>query len=158
MIDPIHLVLGTGKLNLVDDSGPIQKVQVQLDGASARDGTNVVQQFGLASNPPVGSDLIYGAPGGVRDKLVVNGSNHQGSRPRNTPPGGVKLYDQGGRFVGILNDGNIILLAPGETLLRLVNERFMALFNTHTHPANNTVPAQQMTATHLTGATKAGCP
>lgn len=158
MIGWRHLLFGAGKVNLTDDGGAVQVMQLQMSAVEARDGTPMVQHFGLASTPPAGSDAMFAAIGGERGKPFGIGSNHPASRPRGTPAGGVKLYDQGGRFVGLLNDGNIVLTAPGETLEQLINARFVALFNTHTHPRNGAPPAQQATATHLTGATKAGCP
>ena len=161
MIHALIRMLGAGKLNTTTTAGSVLVGQVQLSAAETRDNTPIVQHFGLASTPPAGSDVLYAAFGGDRSRVVAFGTNHQSFYPPGIPSGGVKMYDEGGRFVGMLNDGNIIMMAPGETLHQLVTQVFQALFNEHTHPTpdgESGPPTQQMTSAHLTGATRAGGP
>jgi phage gp45-like len=159
MIDRQKMSFGLGKVNITDATGPVLSAQVQLSAAEARDGTPLVQHFGVASTPPAGSDVLFASVSGDRSHVVGVASNHQASRPVGVPPGGVKLYDEGGRFIAMLNDGLITITAPGEVLRRLVTDAFMAVFNEHTHtcPAGGSSgPSPVMTTAQLTGATHAG--
>ena len=157
-----HLAMGIGKLQLVDDTGTIQTAQVQLSASETRDATPVMQNFGFQSSAPADSDVIFASLDAQRGKVAVIGTNHQASRMKGLARGGARQHDQGGRQVLINNDGLIQLFAPGEVLHKLVTDVFVALFNSHTHPgiqpgAGNTgVPTQQMSAAHLTTATRAG--
>ena len=159
---PWAMTFGIGKVQLVDDTGTAQTAQLQLSASETRDATPYVKHFGFDSNAPPGSDVIFGALGGQRTKVFAIGTNHQPSRLKNLPSGGVRLYDQGARQVLLDNSGLIQLFGPGETLHKLVTDLFMTLFNQHTHGGvqtgggNTAVPNQLMTAAHLTTATRAG--
>jgi len=161
MIAAIHRMFGLGKVNLVDDSQGVQTAQVQMSAVESRDQSPIVQHFGFASNPPPGSDVFFISMSGDRTKVLGVGTNHPASRQTNTPTGGAKMYDAGGRYIGMLNDGNIVMMAPGETLRQLMTEVALQVFNAHTHPCpggTTGVPNQQMGAADLTGATRAGGP
>ncbi len=154
-----HLLHGIGKVVMVDDSGPIQTAQVRLSASEVRDATPMLAQFGFQSNPPTDSDVLHTSLEGERSKLVVVGTNHQASRMRGLASGGARQHDQGGRQILMNNDGLIQAFAPGEVLHRLMTEIAMAIFNQHTHPTpsgTSGAPNQQMTATHLTTAFRAG--
>ncbi|MCY0854347.1 phage baseplate assembly protein [Cupriavidus sp. D39] len=69
-------------MTTVNDAGGVQMMQVKLNAEETRDNTPRVPEFGLASNPPVGSDAIVVFLGGDRSQGVVLGTVHQVSRPR----------------------------------------------------------------------------
>ena len=156
-----HLAMGIGKVVLVNDGGTIQTAQVQLSASETRDATPMLQNFGFQSNPPAGSDVIFASLDAQRSKVAVIGTNHQPSRMKGLGSGGARQHDQGGRQVLLNNDGLIQLFAPGEVLHQLMTKVAMDLINTHTHVCSGTgsatsKPQQQMTAAHLTSATRAG--
>jgi phage baseplate assembly protein V len=111
----IMFAIGRGKVTLVDDSGPIQKHQVDMgplgpNGSLAiRDNTAHAALFGVASNPPVGADAIVLFVGGDRSNGVVVATNHQAYRLRNLQPGDTALYD-------IRSGQTVILSAAGVTI------------------------------------------
>ncbi len=154
--DRVELIVGAGRLTLVDDTGPVQTGQVQLSAVETRDKMPLIQHFGFQSSPPAGSDVVHLSIAGDRGRSVVIASNHQPSRPKGLARGGVRVFDQGGVQVLIGNDGTIQINAPGETLHHLLTDLAAQIFNEHTHPSVGAPPTQQMTAAHWTTATRAG--
>ena len=109
----LQLMLGLGKVYTTVDSGNAQVAQVGLSAAETRDNTPMMGLFGVISNPPVGSDVVYVAMSGDRSKVLVVGTNHQQSRYRNAPVGAGGVYDQKGSFLIFTNDGNATLSLSG---------------------------------------------
>lgn len=107
------LMVGLGKSGPVQDGGDVQLMQAQLSVAETRDNTPVIQQFGLSSNPPVGSDLSLAFIGGDRGKGMVIGTNHGPSRQKGLVPGQSVVYDQHGSTVLLSSDGNATITVTG---------------------------------------------
>jgi phage baseplate assembly protein V len=110
----IQMMLGRGRVTYVDDSGPVQKMQVRANGLVTSDARTRLPEFGHASNPPVGSDVFYGAISGDSSNVAVVGTNHQESRPRNLLPGESMLYSQDGKYVYMTSEGGISVFANGQ--------------------------------------------
>ena len=82
-----------GRTTLVtDETGNIQTVQVQHTAFETRK-LNSMQQIGLASALPLGSDTMSINVGGDNSNGVIIASNHQTYRPKNLKPGEIMLYD-----------------------------------------------------------------
>ncbi|HZR87899.1 MAG TPA: phage baseplate assembly protein [Bradyrhizobium sp.] len=104
-----------GRLLLTDDTGPVQRLQADFGPIDAsgkslgiRDRLPRLVEYGLASSPPAGSDVVVTCHDGDLSNAVVVATNHQASRLKNLNPGDVALYD---------NRGNtIVLSAAGITL------------------------------------------
>ena len=157
-----HVVGFARTTTAADESGNTSKVQIRVNDLQVIDGYQVVGQFGFQSSIPVGTDVVRMSVSGDLTNGVIVGTSHIESRMKGLPSGGSRHYDLGGRQVLLANDGLIQLFAPGEVLHKLVTEVFMQLFNSHTHGgvlpggAQTAKPTQQMTAAHLTSATRAG--
>lgn len=104
-------LVGRGRLTAIDDSGPVQVVQVQLGGDELKDDTPNVQHYGFASSPPPGTDVVVVFIAGERTNGAIVATNHQDSRLRNLLVGDVALYDLRGQVVK-LSDLGILLDAP----------------------------------------------
>jgi len=113
----IQMLIGRGRVTQVDDSGPVQLLQVQASGFELADKRARVQEFGLTSNPPVGSDAALMALTGDRTAVMVVATNHQGSRPRNLAPGETKLYSEDGKYVYLTAAGGIVVDAKGQDVV-----------------------------------------
>jgi len=113
----IQMLVGRGRITQVDDSGPVQRLQVQASGFELADKRARVQEFGLTSNPPIGSDAALMAMTGDRTAVMVVGTNHQGSRPRNLAPGETKLYSEDGKYVYLTASGGIVVDANGQDVV-----------------------------------------
>jgi len=110
----IQMMLGRGRVTYVDDSGPVQKMQVRANGLVTSDARTRLPEFGHASNPPIGSDVFYGAICGDSSNVAVVGTNHQESRPRNLLPGESMLYSQDGKYVYVTASGGLSVFANGQ--------------------------------------------
>ncbi len=109
----LHLVR-LGRVSAVDDTGSVQRIQVTeaapgADGSPAVvDAVPVLGLFGLASSPPLKSDVLVVRLYGGRTLSIALGTNHQPSRLRGLSPGDAALYDQRGAYVWLTPDGLVI--------------------------------------------------
>ena len=124
MIHRLLNMIGAGRTSLVDDSDVVQRVQVD-EGAIAPDGGRrltdrvpKIGHFGLASVPPIKSELTLLRAGGLRSQTIAIGSNHQPSRLRNLQPGDSALYDVRGARVQLTADGLAIDCAGMPAVIR----------------------------------------
>jgi phage gp45-like len=100
LIRRVKMMFSLGRVQLTDDTGPVQLHQVDMGPH--------LKHFGFASNPPVGSDVFVGFLRGDRSSGVVLGSNHQPSRLKNLQPGDAALYDERGAYVWLGPNGPVI--------------------------------------------------
>jgi len=110
----VLLSLARALVTTVNDAGGVQMMQVKLNAIETRDNTPRIPEFGLTSNPPVGSDAIVCFLGGDRSNGVVLGTVHQPSRPKNLAPGETMLYSQDGKYVYLTASGGISVFANGQ--------------------------------------------
>ena len=117
MTDLSHRIanaIGLGRLKLLDDTGPVQMVQVDqgaIGPDNARrllDRVRRVMEFGFVSSPPVGTEAVLARLGGSRTLSLVIGTNHQASRPRDLQEGDSALYDVRGARVWLTANGIVI--------------------------------------------------
>lgn len=104
----LHLV-NRARLNLVDDSGVVQKLQVSErigpDGTSTTtDNVLRVSEYGFSSYAPVGSDIVLMRLNGDRTQTLALGSNHQASRPTGLSAADSILYSSRGQKVWLAAD------------------------------------------------------
>jgi phage gp45-like len=97
--------IAAGTMTAADDSGTVQRHQVKIGYMELLDQVPVVQQFGLASCPPLTSDVIVLFIGGDRSNAVVIGSNNQGKRPTGQAYGETSLFNAFGMSIYISKNG-----------------------------------------------------
>ncbi|MGY2732396.1 phage baseplate assembly protein domain-containing protein [Sphingomonas sp. UYP23] len=89
-------MLRVARIKLVDDSGPVQRLQIDEgdfpDGRRVLDKIAHLKHFGFASSPPAESDVMLTALGGDRSQTIAIGTNHQKSRPLGLGMGDSMLY------------------------------------------------------------------
>ena len=112
----VQNMVGMGSTSApVDDTGAVQTVQVLTKSGIPVSGVPVVSLFGVSSVMPVGSNVALLAIAGDSSALMAVATAHQGSRPKNTPAGGVVLHDElggmgaTGASLAFTNDGNAVL-------------------------------------------------
>lgn len=110
----VRAIIGRGRVKFVDDSGPVQKMQVLMNGIETPDNRYRVPEFGFTSNPPEDSDVIAVHVAGDRSAGAVLGTNHQPSRPKGLQPGETMLYSQDGKSVYLTASGGIVVEAKGQ--------------------------------------------
>ena len=129
-------------------------VQVQLLNSEAVDRVEALQPYGFSSFPKPGGDVLMLTVGGLRDDKVIIAIDDPSVRIRDLAQGelgisdgatviairttGVQIVTPGA--LAMQSDGNATLYAPqvrlglyGAAFLKLVDERFIALFNAHVH-------------------------
>lgn len=107
-------LIGRARINLIDDTGPVQMAQVTVNDLETIDKVPVVQAFGFASNPPKGSDVALVFVGGDRSNGVVVATNSQKYRARNLAPGESVIYTQDGKQIYLTASGGIKIAANGQ--------------------------------------------
>ena len=100
-------LIGRGRIKSVNDSGPVQTMQVQL-GNEIHDNLPRLADFGFNSLPPVDTDVCVLFIGGDRSNGVAISTGHQSTRKKNLFPGESALYDSIGKFIHLTKDGIII--------------------------------------------------
>lgn len=104
-------LIGRARINLIDDTGPVQMAQVTVNDLETIDKVPVVQAFGFGSNPPNGSDVALVFVGGDRSNGVVVATNSQKYRVRNLAPGESVIYTQDGKQIYLTANGGIKISA-----------------------------------------------
>lgn len=110
----VWAIIGRGRVKFVDDSGPVQKMQVLMNGIETPDNRYRVPEFGFTSNPPEDSDVIAVHVAGDRSAGAVLGTNHQPSRPTGLQPGEMMIYSQDGKSVYLTASGGIVVNAKNQ--------------------------------------------
>ena len=101
----IQLVVGRGRITTTDDSGPVQKVQIQIGELETRDTTPRVAEYGFTSNPLPGCHGVVVFVGGDRSNGVILGTNDQSARLKDLKRGEVAIYDDQGQSVWLKRTG-----------------------------------------------------
>jgi phage baseplate assembly protein V len=112
----VLLSLARALVTTVNDAGGFQKVQVKLNALETIDNAPRSAEFGLTSNPPIGSDAFIVFLGGDRSNGVVLGTVHQASRPKNLQPGETMIYSQDGKYVYLTASGGIVVEAKNQSV------------------------------------------
>lgn len=109
----VQLVIGRARITFSNDAGNVQTMQLRLGQQETRDATPRLGEFGHASRPPVGADVIVLFPAGDRSNGVVIATGDQATRPRGLAEGESQLYDLWGKSVYLTASGGIVVEAQG---------------------------------------------
>ncbi len=139
----LQMLVGLGRVALVDDSEAVQMVQLALGALEVRDRTPRLAEFGFASNPPAGSDATLLFVGGDRSNGVVIATSNQALRLKGLQPGEAAIYDSLGKYVWLTASG-IVVEAKGQPVT--VNDASTVTVNASTSVLINS-PATKITGT-----------
>lgn len=132
----IQMMFGRARVTYVDDSGPVQKMQVRMSGLETPDNRLRLAEFGFTSNPPIGSDVLALHIAGDRGSGAVFATNHQASRPKGLAAGESMLYSQDGKYVYMTALGGIVVEAKGQNVT--VNDATTVTINASSKVIMNT--------------------
>ncbi len=91
-----------------DESQSVSRIQVVLPGGEIRSDVPLLQDYGLASRPVPGADVVLVFQGGDRARGTAVASGDQRNRPNYLQPGEVALYHPGtGARIWMKTDGSI---------------------------------------------------
>ena len=108
----VRTMLMRATLTGVDDAHDLQQMQVTRLEGEVLEECERVGQYGLASVPPLGAEVIVGQIGGNADHQVVLGVDDR-SRPHPLTPGQTVIYDASGTKITLDAGGNLIITASG---------------------------------------------
>lgn len=98
----IRSLVGRARITMVDDAKqPVQLLQLRLSANELLDPMPRLAEYGLASNPPDGTDAIVIFLGGDRAAGVAIATNHRNSRLKGLQRGEVAIHDDQGRWIWI---------------------------------------------------------
>lgn len=106
-MNALRLMVARAAVNLINDAGGLQVLQINALASETVDGVERVQNYGLTSHPPRGSTAIAVAVGGNRNHLVAIAVDDEASRPRELEEGEVALYNNANAQQLLDRDGNI---------------------------------------------------
>jgi phage baseplate assembly protein V len=92
----LRLMVARGLVNLINDAGGLQRLQVEALDNEPLDGVERVQNFGHTSHPPRGSMPVLVAVGGSRDHMVAVAVDNEEHRPRDLQEGESAMYNAHG--------------------------------------------------------------
>ena len=95
-----------GKLNLVKSADNIQKVQVSGLADETLQDVELMQQFGLTSMPPAGTQVVVLPMGGETTHSIVIATENGSFRVKNLKSGETAVYDESGSTI-ILKQGRL---------------------------------------------------
>lgn len=100
-----------------DESGNVQKFQLQYNANETRDKIPSAQFYGFASSPLPGSNVVILNPLGDSGGGVVIASHDPRYRPTGMAPGESKHHDHIGQFVYLAADGSIHITANHKVII-----------------------------------------
>lgn len=128
LVRRVRLMVARGIVNLVNDAGGLQTMQLSLLDGEVRDDVERVQNYGMTSNPPAGAVPVAVAVAGSRDHLMVVAADHPGYRVVGLQSGEVCIYtDEGDRV--FMKRGRVVevvtktLRINADTLIELNTDR-----------------------------------
>ena len=104
----LQMLVGLGRVTLVDDTGTVQMLQLKLGALELRDRTPRLAEYGFASNPPAGSDAALLFVGGDRSNGVVIATGNQTYRLKGLANGDAAIYDSRGQSVWLTASGIVV--------------------------------------------------
>ncbi len=111
----ISMMVARGLIQLIEDGGTRQSVQVQLLADEIAPDVERFQDYGLTSNPHPGAEAIFLAVVGSRTQGVVIRVEDRQYRLAGLASGEVALYDDLGQTVWLKRDG-IYIDTPGKVI------------------------------------------
>lgn len=102
----------------VDDSGNLQKMQIESLGHSVYDNVEKFEQFGFTSNPPAGLDAVIIERCG---KYIIVAIGDRKYRIKNLESGDTAIYDIRGQIIKLNGDGITVSDAFGNSVKTTTN-------------------------------------
>lgn len=145
-------------VQLANDAGGLQVVQLSVLEDETRDGCERFQQYGLTSVPFAGAEAVVLFVGGRRDHPLVVAVDDRRYRKKDLQPGEVALYSAAGQWVLLKADGTIDLgggtmqpAALGQDVRDELDD-LRAKFAAHTHAVPSTGLVSASAGSPVTGA------
>lgn len=101
----LMMLVGRGRIKVVDDTQTVQFLQIQLGSDEIRDKTPRLAEYGFTSSPPPGSDGVAVFLTGDRSDGIVIATGNQQFRPTGLQPGDSAMHNNTGNIIKITASG-----------------------------------------------------
>ncbi|MDD0853000.1 phage baseplate assembly protein V [Halobacteriovorax sp. GB3] len=119
-------MISRSKVNLVDDSTPIQNLQLSLLKGETKSKIERIQNYGFTSVPLEGADAICVSIGGNRDNSIVIAVDDKRYRLKTLKDGEVAIYTDEGDYIHFQRENKIEIKTKELT----VNSEVKTIINT----------------------------
>lgn len=109
------MAVGRGRTTVVNDAGRVQTLQIRLGADEVVDAMPRLAEYGLASNPPAGSDAVAVFLAGERSNGVVIACGNQTYRMTGLASGEVAIHNNVGQSV-LLAEGGMTINGGGQAI------------------------------------------
>jgi len=117
LVKPVYLrtqlMVLRSVVNLVDDSGGIQLLQVDSLADRTADAVEHFQPLGLSSVPSRDAECVALAVGGNQDHPIAIGVQDRSYRPTGLAEGETTVYDKTGSRLHLKSDGDVAMVPSG---------------------------------------------
>lgn len=165
----VQMLLGRGVVRATESKSGRSLLQVALMRDELRSGVEHLQEYGFASRPPVGAEVVVLFAGGNRDHGVVIASGDRRTRPNLLAPSEVAIYHPSGSQVLLRSDGSVLVSSATQVVLDTPSVRVQgdlvvtgevtdrvetgglsmhsmrSIFNVHSHPGGVVTPKMGVT-------------
>lgn len=143
----ISLMAGRALLNIIDDSGGLQVVQLSALAGETREKVSRFQNFGFTSNPPAGSEAIILSLGGQRESMVVIATESRDARFKNLAAGESAQYSADGASFALKTGkkaemiiSKLKITGDSHELIQVLDDLVTAIINARTNTAIGPMP------------------
>ncbi len=118
----INQLIQRGIVHQVDDSRPIQSLQVAFDSEDVQDNVLRVQNYGFTSCPPNKSESVVLSPCGERDYAMAISVDSPDDRLTGLKEGEVAIYNNANVKILLKSNGKLHISNNGQNLGKLISE------------------------------------
>lgn len=117
----LRSVILRGIVRVVDDSAPLQIMQVQGLASAISANIEHLQPFGFSSNPPLGAEVLTLSIGAAPGHLVSVLATDRRYRIRNLASGEAILFNQWGDYIKLHADHTIEVFSQNQVTVNATN-------------------------------------
>ena len=123
----VAMMVARGVIKAIKDDKGIQLIQVSLLAGEVRDNIERFQEYGLTSNPPVGSEACVIFPMGNRDHGICIAIDNRTFRKKGLAEGEVALYNKEEIFLLLKTGGKLELKNSNEDFVTVLSDFLKAI-------------------------------
>ena len=131
IVNKLKSVFGKGLVDSVNDAGAIQTIKISGLENEVLDGIDRIQNYGMTSNPPKGSEVVAVFMGGSREDGIAVAVDCGEYRITGLQTGEVCVYSKHGNTILFNTAGQLVLNSGAESAVK--GDTFKSTYDAHTH-------------------------
>ena len=121
-------MVGKAVINAVNDTGDLQVIKIKSMHEETIEDVERIQEFGLTSNPPKNSEIVYIAVGGDKNNIIAIASDSSAHRPK-LETGETAIYNAHGVLIKLDKNGNILIGSATADQKLILGDDYKAYFH-----------------------------